>query len=111
MSWVVACGKLNLLFCAIADLISMIFPTVFSSSKEFAESPNEDGLVPEDFSTILIKCLLKISLRIYSSLTSSSFTSMLIWPSEEHPSFVGKGFGFSQNSLFVIKPYFAVFLK
>ena len=33
----------------------MIFSTVVSSSKWFAESPNEDGLVPEDFSTILIK--------------------------------------------------------
>ena len=32
----------------------MILPIVVSSSKEFAESPNEDGLVPEDFSTLLI---------------------------------------------------------
>ena len=32
----------------------MIFPTVVSSSKGFGESPNKDGLVVEDFSTILI---------------------------------------------------------
>ena len=31
----------------------MILPTVVSSGKGFAESPNEDGLVPEDFSTVL----------------------------------------------------------
>ena len=32
----------------------MILPTVVSSSKGFAESPNEDGLVPEDVSTLMI---------------------------------------------------------
>ena len=32
----------------------MIFPTVVSSRTVFAESSDEDGLVPKDFSTILI---------------------------------------------------------
>ena len=32
----------------------MIFTTVVSSSKGFVGSPNEDGLVPEDFSSMLI---------------------------------------------------------
>ena len=60
-SWVVACAKLNLLFCVTDDLIairrgwfwyvSMIFPTVVSSSEGFAEPPNEHSLVSKDFST------------------------------------------------------------
>ena len=64
ISWVVARGKLNLLFCVTDDLmaiklgwsrqVSMILPTVVSSSKGFAESPNKDDLIPEDFSTIWI---------------------------------------------------------
>ena len=71
MSWVVACGNLNLPFCVADDLmaitlgwswyVSMIFPATVSSGKGFVESPNEDGLVPEDFST-----LLKISARTFS---------------------------------------------
>ena len=82
MFWVVACGKLNLLFCVADNLmtitfgwswyVSIIFPTVVSSIEEFTESPNEDGLVPEDFCTILIQCSLNLSVRIFSSNTSSS---------------------------------------
>ena len=56
----------------------MILPTVVSPSKVFVEVPDEDGLVPEDFSTTLIECSLKISVRIFLSLTSSSLTPILI---------------------------------
>ena len=31
----------------------MIFPTAVSSHTGFTESPDEDGLVPEDFSTLI----------------------------------------------------------
>ena len=51
----------------------MTFPTLVSSSKRFAESPNVDGLVPEGLSTTLIQCSLKVYVRIFSSLTSQSF--------------------------------------
>ena len=70
MSWVVACGKLNFLFCITdnliaitlgwSQLVSIIFPTVVSSREGFADYRNEDGLLPEDFSTIIDTMLVKI---------------------------------------------------
>ena len=64
MSCVIACGILNVLFCVTDYLmaitlglswyVSEIFFHRRSSSKKFTEPPHEDGLVPENCSTILI---------------------------------------------------------
>ena len=94
----------------------MIFPTVVSSSTGFAESPDEDSLVPEDFSTLLIQCSLKSSVRIFVSVTGSSLASMLIWSSEKHPLFVRKGFSFLSKIVYLslhhisLKEFFVDFL-
>ena len=64
MSCVIACGILNVLFCVTDYLmaitlglswyVSEIFFHRSSSSKKFTDSPHEDGLKPENCSTILI---------------------------------------------------------
>ena len=88
-----------------------MFLTVLESSNEFLEFPVVLEGIPDKISTMLMQCVLKISVSFKLSLMSFPLFSMVIFSLLKKPLFIRKGLTVFQNDLLFTKPRLVICSK